>query len=154
MVELECSDTALIPAQHARPTGLAHEDLLHLASTTRHRLGAASQAPVSPFALASELCEAMPRTRERERRLLRSVDLPTFGRLRSQTVLPKPVAHRGLATANGIRDLSDGHTTLHQRLQLLPRERSLTNVLLPVHRLQPALLHPVGDRRFVAPEPP
>ena len=66
-----------------------------------------------------------------------------------QFVLPDPVANRRQASVQAVRNLPQGKAGGKKSFQLPFRKSTFGGVLLCLHRLQPVLLQPVADRRFV-----
>src|SRR3989442_1074783 len=65
----------------------------------------------------------------------------------------QPVTNGRLAALDSLRDFGDRHAPIDKGLELAPFQPAARRVLPVVGRAQPMFLDPIGDRRFVTPEP-
>jgi hypothetical protein len=59
------------------------------------------------------------------------------------------VPHRSLTPPNGLGDLGNRCTLLHQRLQFFPRKSAPSDVLVAVRGPQSMFLDPIANGRFM-----
>ncbi len=161
VVEMQRAHAPRVSADRAHSARLAYEDLLHLAATSRYRLGSATPAAVVAPAIAHVLRASVARARHphhghaglaRRPRLRRSPSPPAAACLQAVTL--QPVTHRRLASIRPRRDLGNRQSFLDHRLQLVQGQASFCGVPLAIVRPQSMPIQPVCDRRFVTAESP
>jgi hypothetical protein len=156
MVEMKPPHGLRISTKAAGPAGLRDEDLLHLPSSSGHRLGSASSAAVIAATVEDEsrlamlgaghdrLPEAGPASRLGLRRS------PQPGRAPRLEAIPcQPMPHGRLAPIEPSGDLRDRQPRPDQRRQLLSCQAASRRMPVGVDRPQPVASHPIRHCRFM-----